>query len=136
MVQYIIPPIQLKGIAYKIHVVSGNIVAGLHVKIIQHVSCFTYRVQETKTSMQLINKQVLIKEPVLQNTLVFHVEAYLKLVLGYFSKIGHYKVDFCNVYIKLHQISMEIEVILKQEIIELIKLIAAENVGDVGFSFS
>jgi len=31
---------------------------------------------------------------------------------------------------------MEIEVILKQEIIELIKLIAAEDVGDAGFSFS
>jgi len=37
----------------------------------------------------------------LKDTLVFLVEAYFKLVLGYFSEIGHYKVDFCSVYIEL-----------------------------------
>jgi len=68
--------------------------------------------------------------------LVFLVEAHLKPVLGYFCEIGHCKVDFCNVYVKLHQISAEIEAILKQEIIELVRLSAAEDVGNMGFSFS
>ena len=72
----------------------------------------------------------------MQDILVFLVKAHLKLIPDFFYEVGYCKVDFCNVHIKLHWISMEIEMILKQEIIELIKLIAAENVGDVGFSFS
>jgi len=40
--------------------------------------------------------------------LVFLVEAYLKLVLGYSSKIGYCKVDFHNVYVELCWISAEI----------------------------
>jgi len=70
----------------------------------------------------------------LQNTLVFLVEAHLKLVLGYSSEIGHYKVDFCNVHVKLHQISVEIEITLKQEIIKLVRLSATESVGNASFS--
>ena len=66
--------------------------------------------------------------------MVFLVEAYLKPVLGYFHEIGHYKVDFFNIYIKLHWISMEIEVTLKQEIIELVRLSVTKDVGNVGFS--
>ena len=63
--------------------------------------------------MEFINKQVPIEEPVLQNTLVFLVKAHLKLVLGYSSEVGHCEVDFCNVYIELYQISMEVEAILE-----------------------
>jgi len=70
----------------------------------------------------------------LQDVFVFLVEAYLKPVLGDSSKIDYYKVDFHNVYVKLHQISMEIKVILKQEIIELVRLSATEDIRDAGFS--
>jgi len=72
----------------------------------------------------------------LQNALVFLVEAHLKPVLGYFHKISHCNVDFCNVSVKLYWISVEIEMILKQEIIKLVRLSAAEDIRDVGFSFS
>jgi len=34
----------LGGIVHEIHIVSGYLVAGLHVEIIQHVGCFTNRV--------------------------------------------------------------------------------------------
>jgi len=53
-------------------------------------------------------KQVLVRKPVLKDTLVFLVKAHLKLVLGYSSKISYCKVDFCNVHVKLHQVSIEI----------------------------
>ena len=85
-------------------------------------------------STQLVYKQVPIREPVLQNTLVFLVEAHLKPGLGYSSKISYCKVDFRNVYVKLHQISMEIQATLEQEIIELVRLSATEGVKDAGFS--
>ena len=70
----------------------------------------------------------------MQDVLVFLVKAYLKLVLGYFSEISHCKVDFHNVCVELYQISMEIKMILEQEIIKLVKLSAAKGVGDVSFS--
>ena len=85
-------------------------------------------------STQLVYKQVPIREPVLQNTLVFLVEAHLKLGLGYSSEISYCKVDFCNVYVELHQISMEIQATLEQEIIKLVRLSATEGVKDAGFS--
>ena len=44
----------------------------------------------------------------MKDAIVFLVEAYLKPVLGYSSKIGYYEVDFCNVHVELHQISTEI----------------------------
>jgi len=84
--------------------------------------------------MTLINKQVLVREPVLQNTLVFLVKTHLKPVLDYSSEISHCKVDFHNVHVKLYWISMELETTLKQEIIELIRLSTAEGVRDVSFS--
>jgi len=49
-----------------------------------------------------------VGEPVLKDALVFLVEAHLKPVLGYSREVGHYEVDFRNVCVKLHQISMEI----------------------------
>ena len=70
----------------------------------------------------------------MKDVLVFLVEAYLKLVLGYSSKIDHCNVDFCNVYVELHWISMEIQTTLKQEIIELVRLSTAKDVRDTGFS--
>jgi len=70
----------------------------------------------------------------LKNALVFLVKAHLKLILGYSSEIDHYKVDFCNVHVELCQISIEVETILKQEIIELVKLSTTEDVGNTGFS--
>ena len=85
--------------------------------------------------MQLINKKVLIRKPVLQNTLVFLVETYLKPVLGDSYEIGHCDIDFCNVYVELCGIGTEVEMTLKQEIIELIRLSATKSVRDVGFSF-
>ena len=134
--QHTILSTQLGDIAHEIHIVSGNLVTGLHIEIIQYISHFTYRVRKTKISIQLINKQVSVREPVLQDALVFLVEIHLKLVLGYSSKIGHCKVDFYNIHIKLHQISVEIKATLKQEIIELVRLSTAEDVEDVSFSFS
>ena len=71
----------------------------------------------------------------MKNTPVFLVKAHLKLVLGYSSEISHCKVDFCNVYVELYWISMEVKATLEQEIIELIRLSATEDVGDVGFHF-
>jgi len=58
--------------------------------------------------MWLINKQVPVREPILQNALVFLVEPHLKLVLGYSSEISHCEVDFHNVHVELYWISMEI----------------------------
>ena len=81
-------------------------------------------------------KQVPVGELVLQNTLVFLVEVYLKLVLGYSSEIGHCEVDFHNVHVKLCWISAEIQVILKQEIIELVRLSATKSIREIGFSSS
>ena len=49
----------------------------------------------------------------MQNTLVFLVEAHLKPVLGYSSEVGHYEVDFCNVYVELYRVGVEIEMILE-----------------------
>ena len=87
-------------------------------------------------SIQLVNKKVLIGEPVLQDILVFLVEAYLKPVLGYSSKVGYYKVDFCNVCVKLHKVGMEIKTTLEQKIIELVRLSITEGIRDMGFSSS
>ena len=70
----------------------------------------------------------------MQNALVFLVKAYLKSVLDYSSEISYYKVDFHNVYIELCWISAEIKVILKQEIIKLVRLNATESVRDMGLS--
>ena len=70
----------------------------------------------------------------MQDALVFLVEAYLKPVLGCFSEISHCEVDFCNVLIELCWINMEIQTILEQEIIKLVRLSTAEGVGDVDFS--
>jgi len=44
----------------------------------------------------------------LKDALVFLVEAYLKPVLGYSSKVGHCEVDFRNVYVELRWISVEV----------------------------
>ena len=51
---------------------------------------------------------ILVGEPVLKDALVFLVEAHLKPVLGYSSKVGYCEVDFHNVHIKLCWINMEI----------------------------
>ena len=110
------------------------LVTGLHVEIVQHVGYFTNGVRETKMSMQLVHKLVPVREPVLKDALVFLVEAHLKPILGYSSKIGHCKVDFHNVHVKLHQISTEVQTVLEQEIIELVRLSATESIRDVGFS--
>ena len=50
----------------------------------------------------------------MKNALVFLVEAHLKLVLGYSSKVGYYKVDFCNIYVKLHRVYTEVEITLEK----------------------
>jgi len=49
----------------------------------------------------------------LQNALVFLVEAYLKLVLSDSHEIDYYKVDFCNVYVKLCRVGIEVKTTLK-----------------------
>ena len=67
----------------------------------------------------------------MQNALVFLVKAHLKLVLGYSSEIGHYKVDFYNVHIELCWINTEIQMILKQEIIELVRLSTTKSIRDM-----
>ena len=40
-------------------------------------------------------------------------DTYFKLFLGYSSEIGHCKVDFCNVHVKLCWISVEVEMTLE-----------------------
>jgi len=70
----------------------------------------------------------------LQDAMVFLIEAHFKPVLGYSSEIGHCKVDFHNVYVKLYWISTEIQVILKQEIIKLVRFSTAKGVGNADFS--
>ena len=42
---------------------------------------------------EFINKLVLIKKLVLENTLIFLVKAYLKPVLGNSREIDHYKIN-------------------------------------------
>ena len=86
--------------------------------------------------IQLIHKKVPVRELVLKDALVFLVEANFKPVLGYSRKVGHCEVDFRNVHVELYQISTEIQMALEQEIIELVRLSAAEGVGDMGFNFS
>ena len=103
-------------------------------EIVQHVGHFTNGVQETKMSMQLVYKQVPVKEPVLQDALVFLVEAYLKPVLDYSSEVDHCEVDFHNVHVELCWVSMEIQATLEQEIIELVRLSVAEDIRDASFS--
>ena len=49
--QHTILPTYLRDIVYEIYVISRNLVARLHMEIIQHVSYFTNRVQETKMLM-------------------------------------------------------------------------------------
>jgi len=70
----------------------------------------------------------------LKDTLVFLVEVYLKPVLGYSSKIDYCEVDFCNVHVELHWVSVEIKATLEQEIIELVRLSTTESIENVGFS--
>ena len=41
---------------------------------------------------------------VLEDTLIFLIEVYLKIVLDNFQKIYHCKVNLCNIYIKLYKI--------------------------------
>jgi len=55
--------------------------------------------------MEFINKAVPIKELVLKNTLIFLIKAYLKLVLDNLKEVGHCKINFCDIGIKLHSIS-------------------------------
>jgi len=62
----------------------------------------------------LLTKKIPVREPVLQDVLVFLVEAYLKPVLGNSSEIDYYnKVNFCNVCIELYRINMEVKMILE-----------------------
>jgi len=49
-------------------------------------------------------------------------------------EIGHYEIDFCNVYVELHRIGTKVETTLKQKIIKLVKLSAAKNIENVSFS--
>ena len=58
--------------------------------------------------IELINKLVSIIKPVLKDVLIFLVEAYLKPVLGNPRKIGYCRINFCNIYIKLYRVSVEI----------------------------
>ena len=105
-------------------------------EIIKQSSHFTDGVQKTKVLTQLVNKKVPVGKLVLQNTLVFLVKAHFKPVLGDSSEIGYYEIDFCNVCIELYKIITEVETILKQEIIKLVRLSTAKSVGDVGFCFT
>ena len=71
----------------------------------------------------------------MQNILVFLVEAYLKPILGNFSKIGHCEINLCNVYVELHRIDIEVKTTLKQKIIKLVRLSIAKSIGNTSFSF-
>ena len=51
MAEHTILPTYLRGITHEVHIISGNLIIRLYAEIIQHVSCFTDRVQETKISM-------------------------------------------------------------------------------------
>ena len=103
-------------------------------EIVQHVGHFTNGVQETKILIQLVHKQVPVREPVLKDALVFLVKAYFGPILSYSSEVGHCEVNFCNVHIELHQVSIEIQATLKQKIIELVRLSTTKSVRDAGFS--
>jgi len=123
-------------IAYKIHIVSEHLITRLYVKIIQYISCFTNRIWKTKILAKLINKLVLIREPVLKDTLIFLVKAYLKLVLGNSQKINYCKVYLWNVYIELYRIFMEVQIALEWEIIKLVRLSITKDIRNMCFSFS
>ena len=58
--------------------------------------------------MEFINKIVPIRELVLEDVLIFLIEAYFKLVLNNSEKIYHCKFDFCNIYIELYRICTKI----------------------------
>ena len=58
--------------------------------------------------IELINKPVSIIKLVLKDALIFLVEAYLKPVLDNPRKIGYCRINFCNVYIKLYSVNIEI----------------------------
>jgi len=60
--------------------------------------------------IEFINKLVLIKKPVLENTLIFLVKAYFKLVLG-----NSREIDYCKIN-------------------EFVKLSTTKSVRNMGFS--
>jgi len=63
--------------------------------------------------VELINKVT----SVIEDSLLFLVEFYLKPVLDYTGKIGYCKVDLCNIKCELCYVGIEVEAILKQEIV-------------------
>ena len=71
----------------------------------------------------------------MHNALVFLVEAYFKPVLSNSSEIGHCKISFHNIYVKLYGINAEVKIALKQEIIKLVRLGTTECARDMGFIF-
>jgi len=66
---------------------------------------------------ELIDKVILVLKPVIEDSLLFLVEFYLKPVLGYTSEIGYCKVDLYNIRDELYWVSTEVEVALKQKFI-------------------
>jgi len=52
--------------------------------------------------------------------------------LYYIREIGHHKIDFFFICGKLWGIGMEVESILKQEVVELERIRAIEGVWNVG----
>ena len=51
---------------------------------------------------ELIDKVILVLKPVIEDSLLFLVEFYLKPVLGYTSEIGYCKVDIYNIRDELY----------------------------------
>lgn len=78
--------------------------------------------------IELVNKLISIREPVLKDTLIFLVKTYLKPVLDNFQKINHYEFYLCNIHIELYRVCIEVQMISKQVIIELVRLNATEDV--------
>jgi len=73
--------------------------------------------------IQFVNKEVLVREPVLQDTLIFLVEAHLKLVLSDSSKISYCKINFYIVCIELYRIGMEVKTTLDVKLGVLLKVL-------------
>ena len=86
--------------------------------------------------MKFINKLVPVRELVLENIPIFLVKAYLKPVLNNSREIGHYKINFYNIHIELYRACIDVQTILKQKIIKLVRLSTTKDVKNIGFNFS
>ena len=72
--------------------------------------------------LELIYKEMPSKKPELGITIVFLLKNDLELILSNTRQVGYYKVDFQLIWRKLLRVGLEVELILKQKVVELVEV--------------